>query len=196
MFRHSYLETGGESAVVRPWVWIAWLFVGPTIGSIAFQWYIFIAVRLSVVKIYSTLNRWYQTRTLVRTESIITQLVFDHSLRIRMKAEVAKKSPGDGDSTVAPTPDGAATPDANENQEPSTASGEETLQSSSTSVSSLTSKGKQKAPSPEETPKASEDAGAGNLVGKINNLVTTDLANITNARDFLYLGSSMSTNLH
>ena len=43
---NSYLENGGENAIVQPWVWIAWLFVGPTIGSIAFQWYIFIAVRL------------------------------------------------------------------------------------------------------------------------------------------------------
>jgi len=45
MLCRSYLETGGKDAVVRPWVWIAWFFVGPAIGSIAFQWYIFIAVR-------------------------------------------------------------------------------------------------------------------------------------------------------
>ena len=45
---NSYLETGGKGATIRPWVWIIWLFMGPTVGSIAFQWYIFIAVRWRV----------------------------------------------------------------------------------------------------------------------------------------------------
>jgi hypothetical protein len=44
----SYLETRGEGAIVRPWIWIVWLFVGPIIGSLAFQWYIFIAVRNAI----------------------------------------------------------------------------------------------------------------------------------------------------
>jgi hypothetical protein len=40
----SYLESHGEGAVVRPWVWIAYLFLGPAVRTIAFQCYIFIAV--------------------------------------------------------------------------------------------------------------------------------------------------------
>jgi hypothetical protein len=40
----SYLETHGEGAVVRPWVWVSFLFLGPALGSIALQWYYFIAV--------------------------------------------------------------------------------------------------------------------------------------------------------
>lgn len=39
-----YLEPGGKDAVVRPWVWILWLFIGPVGGTIAIQWYIFVAV--------------------------------------------------------------------------------------------------------------------------------------------------------
>ncbi|KAH7904045.1 hypothetical protein BJ138DRAFT_980496, partial [Hygrophoropsis aurantiaca] len=65
-----YIETDGKGAIIRPWIWIAWLFFGPMANSISFQWYIFLA-----------------TRTLVRTEGTIIQLVFSHSLRIRMKAE-------------------------------------------------------------------------------------------------------------
>ncbi len=42
----SYLEPGGETAVVRPWFWILWLFIGPVGGTISIQWYIFIAVSL------------------------------------------------------------------------------------------------------------------------------------------------------
>ena len=40
----SYLETGGKDTFVRPWFWIMWLLLGPVIGSIAVQWYIFVAV--------------------------------------------------------------------------------------------------------------------------------------------------------
>jgi len=51
-----YLETKGENAVVRPWVWISWLFLAPTIGSIAFQWYIYLAVRLALSRSGATLS--------------------------------------------------------------------------------------------------------------------------------------------
>lgn len=40
------------------------------IGSISFQWYAF-----------------YGTRTLARVQSILVQLVFDHSLRVRLAAD-------------------------------------------------------------------------------------------------------------
>lgn len=40
----SYLETHGEGAVVRPWVWVSFLFLGPALGTIAQQWYYFIVV--------------------------------------------------------------------------------------------------------------------------------------------------------
>ena len=42
MFR--YIETNGEGATVRPWVWISWLFIGPVVGTMAIQWYVFINV--------------------------------------------------------------------------------------------------------------------------------------------------------
>lgn len=70
---------------------------------------------------------------IVHAQAIITQLVFEHSLRIRMKAEVPESS--------ASTPD---KPVINTN----------------------------------------------NLVGKINNLVSTDLQNITEARNILLIGAS------
>lgn len=40
-----YLENS-DQATVKPWVWILWLFIAPTAGSIGMQWYIFLAVRL------------------------------------------------------------------------------------------------------------------------------------------------------
>ncbi|KAG1757959.1 hypothetical protein EDB19DRAFT_1936472 [Suillus lakei] len=175
-----YVETNGEGAVVRPWVWISWLFLGPLMGSLACQWYIYIA-----------------TRALVHTEGILTQLVFEHALRIRMKAELPDDGKKSGESTVPSTPDsasvaGSSTAAADESTD---GSGDETLQASAETMStSSTKKGKQKSQDVKEDLDSSskKHSSADNLVGKINNLVTTDLGNITDGRDFLMVGKSRS----
>ncbi|KAF7983353.1 hypothetical protein HWV62_22327 [Athelia sp. TMB] len=159
----DYLEKRGEGASVRPWVWVAWLFLGPTIASIAGQ-----------------LNEYFSTRTLVRTEGIITQLIFEHSLRIRMKAE-ARSSSDESGTTQIGTPDsrsvaGASTGDSVENGGDAASSGKGKKRSQDVSESSSLPG------APREKPKSS-----GNLVGLVNNLVTTDLANIGEARHFIFL---------
>ncbi|KAG7450174.1 P-loop containing nucleoside triphosphate hydrolase protein [Guyanagaster necrorhizus] len=173
-----YIEHRDDGeAFVRPIVWILWLFFGPVVASIAIQWYIFIA-----------------TRIMVRAEAIMTQLVFEHSLRVRVKASTTNSS---GQST-APTPDNASFVD----DAPSTESiGSNTLHGTSDAVStdsrdknvdastenaSSSNKITQESPSG-QTPAASQ-SDTSNLVGKINNLVTTDLGNIIDARDFLLIG--------
>ncbi|KAF9243735.1 hypothetical protein BU15DRAFT_71860 [Melanogaster broomeanus] len=165
-----YLENGGEGTVIRPWVWIAWIFVGQFIGSVIFQWYIF-----------------FTTRTIVRTEAIITQLIFEHALRIRMKAETPDNVKG-AESTVS-TPDNASIAESSTVVEESSDSSVDEAQSSSTStLDSSTAKGKQKSKDKvedAETQAKKPKSSADNLVGKINNLVTTDLGNIIDGRDFL-----------
>uniref|UniRef100_A0A0W0F5R1 P-loop containing nucleoside triphosphate hydrolase protein n=1 Tax=Moniliophthora roreri TaxID=221103 RepID=A0A0W0F5R1_MONRR len=108
----NYIETGGDSATIQPWVWIVLGFIGPLCTSMATNRYEFTASRLSV-----------------RTEAIFTQIIFEHSLRIR------------------PQTDDKAAKD-----------------------------GKAEAPT---------DKTSNSLMGKLNNLVTTDLANVIAARDFL-----------
>ena len=39
-----YIENNGKDATIRPWVWISFLFIGPVVGTMAIQWYIFINV--------------------------------------------------------------------------------------------------------------------------------------------------------
>ncbi|ODO04635.1 hypothetical protein I350_05244 [Cryptococcus amylolentus CBS 6273] len=67
----DYLETDGKGHNVRPIVWVVFLFMGPTLSSLFMELYIFTA-----------------TRCLVRAEALLTQLLFDHSLRLRMKDQV------------------------------------------------------------------------------------------------------------
>lgn len=125
-----YLETGGADSSIRPWVWIACFALGPLISNTVFEYYLYIA-----------------TRMIVQTEAIVTQLVFEHALRIRLKSEpdseIASKTPygaGDRPATAGSSENAAGPPGR---------------------------------------------ASSANLIGKINNLVTTDLNNITLARDFL-----------
>ncbi|TBU23091.1 hypothetical protein BD311DRAFT_811015 [Dichomitus squalens] len=153
----QYHETDGEGAVVCPWVWISWLFFGPILGSAAFQYYIF-----------------NSTRMLVRCKAIITQLIFDHSLRIRMKAETMDTPAPSRATTAAQTPDNVsiAGPDPTEADAGST---------SSSGSEDETTKTKEAAPEPKElTP-------TGNLIGRINNLASTDLNNLVDGRDFLFV---------
>ncbi|TFK46964.1 multidrug resistance-associated ABC transporter [Heliocybe sulcata] len=167
----AFMQNGLENAVVRPWLWILFLFLGPVISAIAIQYYILI-----------------NTGTLVRTEGIITQLVFEHALRVRMKAETAGgEAKTTADNTAVATPETASIHEASPGG--SDGSEDETARDPSTSGESQP-KGKGKdAKKPEVTPAvaAAVQAKASNLVGKINNLVTTDLGNVVDGRDFLFV---------
>ncbi|KAJ7785936.1 hypothetical protein B0H16DRAFT_1681200 [Mycena metata] len=176
----NYLENPENEPYVKPWFWIICLFLGPMISSTSFQWYIYIA-----------------TRTLVRCEAIITQLVFEHALRIRVKAETAEKAPSSGTSTPAdseaPSPidqeeSGGSGDETLNSADPDTRSRDETLQASTSSIKSTTSsKGKGKEMKEVKPEEPAESTNASNLVGKITNLVTTDLGNIVDSRDFLFV---------
>ncbi|KAJ7497652.1 hypothetical protein FB451DRAFT_240230 [Mycena latifolia] len=78
-----YLENPNEEAFMKPWFWILLMFLGPIMSSLAFQWYIFIS-----------------THIMAQTTAIITQLVFEHALRIRVKAETGEKGKADPSAKV------------------------------------------------------------------------------------------------
>ncbi|KAJ7916159.1 multidrug resistance-associated ABC transporter [Mycena leptocephala] len=70
----NYLEDPNAEAFMKPWFWIILLFLGPMTHSLAFQWDIFVG-----------------TRIMVQASALVMQLVFEHALRIRVKAETADK---------------------------------------------------------------------------------------------------------
>ncbi|KAH9166019.1 hypothetical protein EDB89DRAFT_2076264 [Lactarius sanguifluus] len=176
-----YLETRGEGAVIRPWVWVTYLFLGPALGTIAFQWYIFIS-----------------TGTLVRVTAIVTQLVFEHALRIRVKAETSSSPPATPGATPevgseATTPDSGSVIETNIVSEAGGSSEESRSEQSTIAGSSIKGKGKEKAPGSDSGRESDDEPGdSSNLVGKMNNLVSTDLENIVDGRDFLLLSLSSS----
>ncbi|KAF9481121.1 multidrug resistance-associated ABC transporter [Pholiota conissans] len=176
----SYLETGGHGADsdIRPWFWILCMFLGPAVRALAFQWYVFI-----------------NTRTLVRCEALITQLVFEHSLRIRLKAESSSEKtnrvPEPSDATLTPETASiteSSTADSSDEDSVTTGAAVSREPSKASASSSQVSIAKGKALT---QPKQDKDSSKGkkndNLMGKINNMVTTDLNNIVGSREFLQL---------
>lgn len=175
----SYLETGkrGFESDVRPWFWILSMFLGPVIRSLTFQWYSFI-----------------NTKTLIQGEAILTQLIFEHSLRIRFKAEHSDKESGgthgQASDTAVAVPETAPTAKASittEDGESNTTVEAGPSDSSKGSKSSRSSVSKLKGDGIKRKEKKAESV---NLVGKLNNLVTTDMRNILETRDFLMLCKS------
>lgn len=157
-----------------------------------FNWYIYIAVRIVIISFKGSPLIDLQTRTLVRTEGILTQLIFEHALRIRIKAETELAAPS-RQSTAAPSPDSVSIAEDEHDRTPTGSNGstEETLKASSSSLKSAasgSSKGKQTSKVPKDIEVEKSPVNTGNLVGKINNLVSTDLNNITEARDFMFVG--------
>ncbi|KAJ8084402.1 hypothetical protein PM082_003171 [Marasmius tenuissimus] len=90
-----YLETrGSETATIRPWVWVLSLFVGPVLGAVILQRYGFVTARV-----------------LVKSQALITQLVLEHSLRIRVKAESSETTSSSQEGDASPQPVDPRTPD-------------------------------------------------------------------------------------
>ncbi|CAE6473454.1 unnamed protein product [Rhizoctonia solani] len=152
-FLLQYIENPLEPGYFRPWVWVLWLFLGPVIGSLSMQRYLFLA-----------------SRCLVHTEAVITQILFEHSLRIRMVSAVPNSTSETRDAAneCTMTEGGEA-----ENIHTADASKSPTVVASTSSAST---KGKEQ-----------DDDEGSNLIGKINNLMSTDLGNIVEGRDFVFL---------
>jgi len=107
---------------------------------------------------------YFSLKSLVRLEALVTQLLFEHSLRLRFKANES--------NTSAPSSEEPSSDSVSEDQ---------TVAESETA----STKGKD-SPNSEQN----EDDGK-NLVGRLNTLITVDLDNVGSARDFLILGERL-----
>ncbi|THH29810.1 hypothetical protein EUX98_g4362 [Antrodiella citrinella] len=152
----NHLETGGEGAIVKPWVWVLWLLLGPMLGSVIFDWF-----------------NYRATTVLTQCQAIITQLFFDHALRMRVISDVAKAA-----STTVPSTSG--------NSSVAESSGGATNAAASV-ASSSTKNAQTKGTNSETGSQKSMKGTSGNLVGKLNNLVTTDLATLQGGQSFMLL---------
>jgi hypothetical protein len=110
-------------------------------------------------------------RIMVRVEGLLTELIFEHALRVRVKAH-------NPDSDVVK----GAVAAENASIEAQAVTSRETAQGTPGPTS--------------KHPKHPSDRATSSIdVGKISNLVTTDLRNVTNMSDFLMLLFYLPVNL-
>ena len=117
-------------------------------------------------------------------DSALTQLVMEHALRMRLKGDAlddnkdkgSEKGSKSGKSSPAPS-SGTSTPRVPETESElgDAETDVATITETSTLVDELTVEGGQ------------VKKQSANLIGKINNLASTDLNNIANGRAFLYV---------
>ncbi|KAI8994066.1 multidrug resistance-associated ABC transporter [Trametes punicea] len=117
-----------HASLIRPWAWVLFLFAGATLATVFEVWF-----------------EWIMNRLSIRTEAIVTELLFQHALRIRVKAETSE------DDQAVRDPEAM-----------------------SASAGSLSDNGGRAAEA--STP---ENRNNSFIMGKLNNLVTNDLANVT-----------------
>lgn len=145
-------------------------------------------------------NLYIQTQARVRLQAVLTQLFFEHSLRIRMKAETTDegvestptsseagddRSIAGGDNTASLNESGHQGREDTESQftQASTAVG--ATEASSSTIQNTPEGSGQAKPQADEGPPVKKSSGdAENLIGRINNLVTSDLENIVEGCDF------------
>ncbi|WVQ64901.1 uncharacterized protein L199_003070 [Kwoniella botswanensis] len=160
----DYLEKDGEGATLKPIVWVAFLFIGPTIGSLTIQFYI-----------YTT------TRALVRSEALLTQLIFDHALRLRMKDAIEdeknEESPAAGAPEIRIEDVTQPAPGATE-----ALLGAEAATNDDTEVGSSNGTVKKDDKEAAADAEAKKAKGQG-LAGKINVLMAADVESVLEGRD-------------
>ncbi|KAK0480781.1 hypothetical protein IW261DRAFT_1685339 [Armillaria novae-zelandiae] len=166
-----YIEKGEEEAgQYRPWVWIVWIFLGPMGVSLASEWHLFI-----------------NSRVQVHSQVLITQLVFEHALRIRMKFQ----SHNTGSTEATPgevTPAVGSDPGIDTAQRAESSTGEDTAPGSIIKSKDDASKPSTDISTAYTTPSSTDtQSEVKNFVGRINNLVTSDMANIAECAHFLRL---------
>ncbi|KAJ6559868.1 P-loop containing nucleoside triphosphate hydrolase protein [Mycena capillaripes] len=149
----AYLENGSSDSSIRPIVWILWLTFGPLMGNASLQAY----YRLS-------------KRVLVQVEGLLTELIFEHALRVRIKAHNPQ------DDTAKP-----------KDSVVSRASPADQVRDAQSDTSSDTAQGTQSTTSKDPQRLGATTAKKVNSsidVGKISTLVTIDLQNVTTMSDF------------
>ena len=126
--------------------------------------------------------------------AILTELIFEHSLRVRFTAESVNDEKADSQQDR----DNETIVDSGDNSSEAHGPAVSGTDSESTATTSTAGKGKSKTVAPSASSATSSTVNLTapptkspkkdiNLVGKINNFVTTDLNNIIRSKDFFFL---------
>lgn len=169
---YRYVETGDSPFGLKPWVWIVVLAFGPVVTAfLNNQWlYVGVSVFVPGVPFKPRLFLYApQTRTIAETDSIITQLVFEHSLRIRLNQGESGKDESkskEGASRKDQTAESSSTTTAEASEDTAVETDIEIDDNSDAETVISVQEPEKKTDTKTETK---------HIVGRINNLITSDL---------------------
>jgi hypothetical protein len=168
----AYIEKEGVGAVVRPWVWILFIALSPLVQNVADQLYLY-----------------YSTRTFAHMEAIITSVLYQHSLRIR----VINQTEEEESTPLSPLPlelpkvgialEPAPAAGSGEGQTVEAATIHSRAESSTTGTTLVSPNGRKN-----QNNKITEDekgAHSQDVIGKLNVLVTSDLKSISDVSNWI-----------
>ncbi|KAK4689027.1 hypothetical protein P7C73_g1078, partial [Tremellales sp. Uapishka_1] len=167
----SDLQDDNKERYYRPWFWIALLAVGPTISSITMAYY-----------------QSLSTSNLVRLECVCSQLLFNHFLRVKMQDGSDATTGVDLETAPVPTilvEDG----DAQNKGAPIVEDGNQVQVIAAAEESDISAKEDKKssgtATPKESAPQAAAAPKEASIAGRLNTLMTSDVDNVLEAREFL-----------
>ncbi|GJE87808.1 multidrug resistance-associated ABC transporter [Phanerochaete sordida] len=161
-----HLETEGKDATIRPWFWVFVFFMGILSGSLIAARYFYITFR-----------------GLSQIQSTLIELIFEHALRIRLKAdmnssdEIAKGQSGAASPAEAAAPGDEGTHDRADSEATAIA-GEGQSSTDADSAAAAKSKGDDGAAA------KSKDIS---MIGKINNMISADVNTLETAYGFVLI---------
>ncbi|KZS96543.1 hypothetical protein SISNIDRAFT_451288 [Sistotremastrum niveocremeum HHB9708] len=157
----KYIEKGSPVGSIQPWVWILWLALGPIIAAMASQYSIFV-----------------KTHAGVRIEAILTQLIFDQPLFMRVNTLSAEAPPKSAPKSTNSFPFGQSRTSST-----SSTSSERKLKQRASDPTATKTSSSDSDPTKSKTPKT--QANSGDQIGLINNLLTVDLKNVIASLDWM-----------
>lgn len=75
-----------DAGAIKPWIWVLLIALGPIISTLLEARYLVLTVSKPSPSCSLCFWRLFKTRTVVHVETVCTQLVFEHALRIRLYA--------------------------------------------------------------------------------------------------------------
>ncbi|KAI0741249.1 P-loop containing nucleoside triphosphate hydrolase protein [Daedaleopsis nitida] len=160
----GYLER--DEQTTKPWLWILLLFVGQVMRTVAEQVFAYIESRLDI-----------------RIKSIFTELVFEHSLRLRMKADGSSSSNGPPPSEDPAIVNNAAVSDGIEEERDPSEEGLSGTDAAAATDAPVGAKAVELAVTADMPDSADKEDK--NTIGRINNLVSSDVSALAGAATYV-----------
>ncbi|EJC97738.1 P-loop containing nucleoside triphosphate hydrolase protein [Fomitiporia mediterranea MF3/22] len=149
------METGIPSHGLHTWVWILVLVVGPVVSGFLYNQWLYEA-----------------TRIIVENGSVFTYLVFHHALRIRLKSDSLDSDTGKGSNNDIPETNEENTQTT---ETPATTDADSSTEEASNVAPASTTTAASGFSSQQATKDKNSQERTGHIIGKINNLITSDL---------------------